>query len=198
MGVVYRWAYPKVYVFKRLIFTASDSEWRLKNVLDIRQTTRKLVWAKVFSCPVKKWRLNLVINNMLWDHLVYTYFDSRFHHVISLMHLGVNENTTLFCHFFEQVLVSNSSFEARIISTENYKVVLCVVWSVWSVYIISASNCQTPYKKLTIIVNGPFTGKQSIWKISVINSKTYSASGASSDSDSGTFTISEPILTPGR
>ena len=26
---------------------------------------------------------------------------------------------------------------------------------VWSVYMISASNCQTPYKKLTRIVKGP-------------------------------------------
>ena len=32
-----------------------------------------------------------------------------------LMHLGIKVNNTVFCHFFEQVLESNSSFEARII-----------------------------------------------------------------------------------
>ena len=45
----------------------------------------------------------------------YIHFDSRFHRLISLMHLGVNVNNTVFCHFFEQVLESNSSIEARII-----------------------------------------------------------------------------------
>ena len=29
---------------------------------------------------------------------------------------------------------------------------------VWSVYMFSAPNCQTPYKKLTRIVKGPYFG----------------------------------------
>ena len=33
------------------------------------------------------------------DHLDYIHFDSGFHDQNSLMHLGINENTTLFCHF---------------------------------------------------------------------------------------------------
>ena len=36
--------------------------------------------------------------------------------------------------------------------------ILCLP-SVWSVYMISASNCQTPYKKLTRIVKGPTNRK---------------------------------------
>ena len=36
---------------------------------------------------------------MLWDHLDYIHFDSGFLHQISLMHLAINVNITLFCHF---------------------------------------------------------------------------------------------------
>ena len=37
------------------------------------------------------------------------------------------------------------------------------VWGfVWSVYMISASNCHTPYKKLIRIVKGPIDGYNKI------------------------------------
>ena len=104
--------------FLSLLLLNEDFE----SVLCILQATGKPVWAKVFTRPVKKWRSNLVINNMLWDHLVHIDFDSRLHYLISLMHLAINENTTLFRYLFEQVLESNSSTEA-----ENCRLVLCVV-----------------------------------------------------------------------
>ena len=69
-------------------------------------------------------------------------------HQISSMHLGINVKIT-FLPFLEQVLESNSSFEAT-------KLQASFVWClVCSVYMISASNFQTPYKKPARIVKGP-------------------------------------------
>ena len=42
MSIIYRWAYPKVFEFRRLIFIVSTSDEDCKSVLSTRQASRKL------------------------------------------------------------------------------------------------------------------------------------------------------------